>query len=139
MAAETTSLARGSQRFGVKLSSSGLVGAPLTCTFGTTDNQLDDVMQAGYIPAGVTVVGFLVHSTDMDTAGSPAVVHAILLGATTLVAGITAAQAGGSAVYACTPTTTTAATVLSVKSTTAAGTAAAGTMYVTPLYFSAGR
>ena len=137
MAGETTALARGSQRFGRKLSNTALCANPFTLAFGTTANQVNDIMQAGYIPAGVTLLGFFVVATDMDTNVSPAVVHQILLSTTALVSGITLGQGAGSGFYPCTPTTTTAATVLNVKTTTAAATAATGTMYLTPLYFSA--
>ena len=137
MAGETTALTRGSQRFGRKLSSAALCANPFTLTFGATDNQTNDIMQAGYIPAGVTLIGFAVVATDMDEHVSPTVVHQILLVSTALVSGITLGQAGGAGFYPCTPTTTTAATVLNVKSTTAASTAAGGTMYVTPIYYAA--
>ena len=68
-------------------------------------------MEAGYVPAGVTVIGFIVTATVMDT-GTVAVVHSVLLGSTALVAGLTNAQAGTSGLYPCVPTTTTAATVV---------------------------
>ena len=136
MAAETTSVARGSQRFGKKASHMGLVANPFTLTYGTTDNQTNDVMEAGYVPGGVTVIGFLVVMTDMETSTTN-VRHKLTLGSTDLVTAIALGGAGGADFYSCTPTTTTAATLLKVTTTTAAGTGAAGTAYVTPLYFSA--
>ena len=136
MAAETTAVARGSQRFGRKASSAALVASPFTLTYGTTDNQTNDVMEAGYVPAGVTVIGFLVVMSDMETATTN-VRHKITLGSTDLVTAIALGGAGGADFFPCTPTTTTAATLVKVTTTTAAGTGAAGTAYVTPLYYSA--
>jgi hypothetical protein len=135
MAGETTSVARGSQRFGRKLSSVALTANPFTLTYGTTDNQTNDVMEAGYIPAGVTVIGFLVYMTDMETSTTN-VRHKITLGSTDLVTAIALGGAGGGDFFVCTPTETTAATLLKVTTTTAAGTGAAGTAYITPLYYS---
>ena len=107
MAGETTALTRGSQRFGRKLSSTALCANPFTLTYLSTDNQTDDIMQAGYLPAGVTVVGFAVVMTDMETSTTN-VRHKITLGSTDLVTAIALGGAGGAGFYPCTPTTTTA-------------------------------
>jgi len=133
MAGETTSVAASSAFRIPKGVAVGMVGVPFTLTFSTTQNELNDVMEAGYLPANVIVVGALVKSDDMDSNGSPAVVHKITVGSTDIVTGITAAQSGGQAVYACTPLTLTAKTLVKVQTTTAAATAAAGSMYVTLL------
>jgi hypothetical protein len=133
LAGETTSATRGSQRFGTKLSTNALTANVFTVPYLSTETQLNDVMEVGYIPAGVTVIGFFFASTDLDT-GSPAVVQQILLGSTALVSGITCAQGGTADFFTCTPTATTAATLLKIKTTTAAATGAAGTVYLTPLY-----
>jgi len=111
----------------------GLFLVPFALSYSTSQNESNDVMEAGYLPANVTVHGFFVKATDMDTNVSPAVVHKLTLGSTDLVTGITAGQTGGQAVYACTPTTITEKTKLTVTTTTAAATAAAGTLYVSAL------
>lgn len=106
---------------------------PFTLTYATGQLELNDVNEAGYVPANITVYGWLVQATDMDTNAAPALVQKITLGSTDLVTGITAGQSAGQAVYACTPTTVTAKTKVSVTNTTAAATAAAGTLYVTAI------
>lgn len=108
----------------------GMFLVPFTLTYATGQLELNDVYEAGYLPANVTIYGFIVKATDMDTNVSPAVVQKITVGSTDLVTGITAAQSGGNALYGCTPTTLTAKTKISVTTTTAAATAAAGTLYV---------
>lgn len=133
MAGETTSVAASAARGLQKPMAVGVVGYTYTLTYSTTQNQLADVMEAGYLPANVTVVGALVKATDMDTAGSPLVVHKITVGSTDIVTGITAAQTGTNSVHACTPLALTARTLVKVITSTAADTAAAGTMYVTLL------
>lgn len=109
----------------------GLFLVPFTLTYGTGNNELNDVMEAGYVPANVTVYGFLYAPSDMDTNVSPAVVHKITLGSTDLVTGLTGAQTGAKSFQPCTPTTVTAKTKVKVTTTTAAATAAAGTLYLT--------
>lgn len=130
MAGETTSTSSNNAPF------EGHVGhflVPFTLTYATTQLELNDVMEAGYLPANVTVYGFYVNASDMDTNASPALAQKITLGSTDLVTGVTAGQSGGNAVYACTPTTITAKTKLTVTNTAAAATAAAGTLYVTAI------
>lgn len=108
----------------------GMFLVPFTLTYATGQLELADVMEAGYIPPNVTVYGFVVKATDMDTNVSPTLVQKITLGSTDLVTGITVGQSAGEGVFGCVPTTTTAKTKLTVTNTTAAATAAAGTLYV---------
>ena len=138
MTASTVSVAASAKKRLRKTSNIGLVGNPFTTSIATTSiDEQDDIVELGYVPAGVTVVGFAVKATDLDTAGSPALVFKLMLGSTDLVTLITIGQTGTGGVYACVPTTTTEPTKVSMKVTTAAGTAASGTLYTTPLYFSA--
>jgi hypothetical protein len=127
MAGETTSAASLDPPFA---GFDGLFLVPFTMSYATTQLEINDVMEAGYLPANVTVYGFLVSASDMDTNGAPALSQKLTLGSTDLVTGITAGQAGTSAVYACAPTTITAKTLLKVTNTAAAATAAAGTLNV---------
>lgn len=127
MAGETTATTAKAAPFELQ---TGLFLVPFTLSYSTTQNELNDVMEAGYIPGNVTVYGFLVKSDDLDTNATPAVVHKVTLGSTDLVTGITVAQNGGQAVYACTPTTVSAKTLAKVTTTTAAATAAAGSFYL---------
>lgn len=138
MTASTVSVAASARRFGRKSGGVGLVGNPFTTAIATTSiDEQDDIVELGYVPAGVTVVGFVVTATDLDTGGSPALVFKLLLGATDLVTLITVGQGGTGSFFGCVPTTTTAPTKVSMKVTTAAATPAAGTLYTTPVYFSA--
>jgi hypothetical protein len=137
MTASTVSVAASTRRFGRKASHVGLCGNPFTASVATTSiDEQDDIIELGYVPAGVTVVGFIVKATDLDTGGSPALVQKLTLGSTDLVTGITVGQSGISGFYGCVPTATTAATKLQIHTTTAAATPASGTVYVTPIYFS---
>lgn len=108
----------------------GLFVVPLSQSFSTTENETNDVKQMGYIPANVTVYGFLYRPTDMDANVSPAVVHKITVGSTDLATGLTGAQTGTASMVPCTPTRVTDKTLVTVTSTTAAATGAAGTLYL---------
>jgi hypothetical protein len=108
----------------------GVFLVPFTTAFSSTQNETDDVMQIGYLPANVTVYGFIYAPTDMDSNVSPGLVHKITLGSTDLVTGLTGAQTGAKSFQPCVPTTITAKTLLKVQSTTAAATGAAGTLYL---------
>lgn len=138
MTASTVSIATSNKRFGRKLSGVGLVANPFTTSVATTSlDEQDDIFEIGYVPAGVTVIGFVVKSTDLDTDGTPTIVFKLQLAGSDIVTGIDVGKAGTSGFYACTPTTTTASSLLQGKVTTAATAAAAGTVYTTPIYFSA--
>lgn len=136
MAGETVALARGAQRFGTKLSSRAVTAAVFNLTYGSTNNELNDVMQAGYLPAGVVAFQVNVIMSDMETSTTN-VRHKVTIGSTDVASALALGGAGGSGVYAFTPVTTTAPTLVSVTTTTAAGTGAAGTATVIVLYYSA--
>lgn len=108
----------------------GLFLVPFTLSYSTTQNETNDVMQAGYLPSGVTVYSVIYAPTDMDTNVSPAVVHKVTIGSTDVLTGLTGAQTGAKTCNPITPLTTTAKTLVTVTSTTAAATAAAGTLYL---------
>ena len=110
----------------------GLFLVPFTKAYSTTQNELNDVMEMGYLPANVTIYGFIYSPTDMDTNVSPAVVHKITVGSD-LATGLTGAQTGAKSFVGCVPTTITAKTKVTVTTTTAAATAAAGTLYLAAL------
>lgn len=135
MAGETTALARGAQRFGLKLSNRGVTAAVFNLTYGTADNEINDVMEAGYLPAGVTAFQVNVIMSDMETSTTN-VRHKVSIGATDVATALALGGAGGSGMYTFTPITTTAPTKVTVTTTTAAGTGAAGTATVIVLYYS---
>jgi hypothetical protein len=132
MAGETTSVAASAARGFYDNPGAGAFWATFNLTFGTTDNELNDIMQAGYIGPNVRVLAVYFGPTDMDTNGSPAVVHKVTINAVDAVTGLTGAQTGASSLTAVTPTFAatapgTAVQLVQVQSTTAAATAAAGT------------
>ncbi len=114
-------------------STSGTFMVPFTITYTTGMLELNDVAEAGYLPANCTVYGWLVKATDMDTNVSPALIQKITLGSTDLVTGVTAGQTGAAAGYGCVPTTITAKTKVTVTNTAAAATAASGSLYLVAL------
>ena len=142
MTAATQALSATAWRNANTLPNAGIAGvlnigsfAAVTVATTALDEQ-NDVFELGYVPAGVTVHGFIVTATDMDT-GSAALVYTLRIGGTDKVTGVTTGQSAGSAVHWCTPTTTTALTVVDAKVTTAAATAAQGTVTVRVLYTAA--
>lgn len=106
-----------------------------TLTLATTQlDEQDDVTHVGYFPAGVTVYGLIFTATDMDT-GSAALVYKATIGSTDVVTGITAGQTATTAAHFLgTPYTTAAFDLLKITVTTAAATAAEGTLKVRALY-----
>jgi hypothetical protein len=132
MAGETTAVPAVAARTYYDNPGAGAFVVSSLLTFGTTDNELNDVMQAGYLPPNVKLLAVGFYPTDMDTNGSPAVVHKVTVGATDVVTGLTGAQTGASSL---TPVTnaarvlapSTSPTLVQVQTTTAAATAAAGT------------
>lgn len=128
MAGETTAVAASAARVFRDNPGFGLFAVPFSLTFGSTDNQSADVMEAGYIGTGVVPYAVVWVPTDMDTNVSPAVVHKVTVGSTDIVTGLTGAQTGTAQIVPCsTLATTTAATKVTVTTSTAAATAASGT------------
>ena len=98
-------------------------------SYGSSDNQLPDVKQIGYLPSDVTVLGFGYLPSDMDTNVSPTLVHKIAVGGTDVVTGLTGAQTGAASFVPCAPFKVTGGQKLvTVVSSTAAATAATGTL-----------
>lgn len=128
MAGETTTVSANLARVYKDHPGFGLYAIEFSLTFGSTDNQLNDIMEAGYIGANVRPVAAIWIPTDMDTNVSPAVVHKITVGSTDIVTGLTGAQSATTQIVGCsTLATTTAVTKVQVQTTTAAATAASGT------------
>lgn len=128
MAGETTAVAASAARVFKDNPGFGAFYVEFALTFGTTDNQTNDIMEAGYIGRGVRPVAAIWIPSDMDTNVSPAAVHKITVGSTDIVTGLTGAQTGTAQIVACsTLVTTTDVTKVQVQTTTAAATAAAGT------------
>jgi hypothetical protein len=132
MAGETSTVAASAARTFYQNSGSGLYVCEYSLTYSTTQNETNDVMEAGYLPpyAKVYAVGW--HPTDMDTNVSPAVVHKVTINSVDIVASLTGAQTGTASLTPVTATsaataTSSSAQKITVTTTTAAATAAAGT------------
>ena len=105
-----------------------------THEYTTGQLELNDVLEMGYIPAGATLVGFLLFSDDLDSNGAPALVRKITVGSTDVATGLTTGQSAGGAYVGMEPLVLTADTLVKITNTTAAATAAAGTTVLVPLY-----
>lgn len=116
----------------------GAFFATFTQNYASSDNVLNDINQLGYLAPNVRVVAVGFFPTDMDTNGTPTVVHKITVGAVDIVTGLTGAQTGTSAWL---PVLSTVApvdqgagpevpTLVQLQTTTAAATAAAGSIVV---------
>lgn len=133
MAGETTSVAASAARLHQSNPGAGMFWVEFNLTYSTTQNELNDVMEAGYIPAGAKVTSVYWGPTDMDTNVSAAAVHKVTVNAVDAVTGLTGAQSGTSSINAVTSTFAatapgaTAPQLVTVTTTTAAATAAAGT------------
>jgi len=108
----------------------GLFLVPFSAAFATTQLELNDVVEMGYAPSGVTIYGVIYAPTDMDTNVSPAVVQKVTVGSTDIATGLTGAQTGAKSFAGCTPLALTAKSKVSITTTTVPGTAAAGTVYL---------
>lgn len=139
MAGETTARSGINSRVVPLASGPILNGAVWTTELATSQLELNDVIQMGYVPAGVTLIGFVAFADDLDS-GAAALAWKITVGSTDVKTGITIGQADAKVTHSLTqflaidPITTTAATLVSVTFTTAAATAAAGTFVLTPIY-----
>lgn len=115
-----------------------LNGVVWTTELATTQLELADVIQLGYLPKGVTCIGFVAFADDLDS--GTALVWKITVGSTDVKTGMTIGQADAKLTHtlnqflAIDPITTTDRTLVSVTFTTAAGTAVAGTFCLTPIY-----
>lgn len=130
MAGETTSVSVATSRAFYDNPGAGAFFVPFSLTYSTVQNELNDVMEAGYIPANTRVVAVYWGPTDMDS--STAAVHKVTVGSTDVVTGLTGAQTGTASWNAVTSTAVATAVssspaLVKVTTTTAAGTAVAGT------------
>jgi len=132
---QTTAASETTRRCAPRAPMAGAMTAlPLTVTLSLYDLVGNSQAGLGFVPGGVTLVGFLVESADLDDGGT-AVVQSILLDTTTLVSGLTTGRAGTTGIYPCVPTAVTTPTALYLKTTTAPTTAAIGAVTVTALYY----
>lgn len=137
MTAATVAAPAYSMRFGNKLPNTGLTCQTLSHAWLTAEtDEANDTVEFGYIPGGVTVIGFINKCADLDSHGSPTLTHTIKLGSTSLVVEDDLCQSGGGEFHAITPQVCSTPTLVSVVTTAAAATHANGTQYLTFLYYS---
>jgi hypothetical protein len=103
----------------------GLFLVPFSVSYSTTQNETNDVMELGYLPANCTVYGLHFIPTAM---AASALVHKVTIGSTDVATGMIAGVLGTPTYLPITPQTLTAKTLAKVTSTTAATTPAAGTL-----------
>jgi len=133
MAGETTAAL--STKAVRKLAGPGLTAFTWALPYSTAQNEAADIMQAGYLPAGVIVTGItLAPSASM---AASALVMKVTIGSTDVVTGATAGVTPTRTHYPIVPITTTATTLVSITTTTAATTPAAATMHLTVFYYTA--
>lgn len=126
MAGETTSALSANPPYEA---AEGMFLVPFTVSYATTQLELNDVMELGYLPANCTCYGIVYSPTDMDTNVSPAVVQKVTIGSTDVATGLTGAQTGAKSFVGIVPITVTSKTLAKVTTTTVPATAAAGTLY----------
>jgi hypothetical protein len=99
----------------------------------------NDITGVCKVPLGATVLAFILQTDDLDTNGSVALVWSIYIGSVLFQSGIAndTAKVGTYVVGITGPITVTADTIVYMKATTAAGTAAEGLLNITPLYITA--
>jgi hypothetical protein len=133
MAGETTSLSAAEARTFYDNVGAGAFLAVFTKSFSTTQNELADVMEMGYLPANTRVVGILYAPTDMDSNVSPTLVHKVTVNGVDQVTALSGGQSGTASWQV--PTTTAVQTtpgtdkqLVTITSSTAAATAVAGSV-----------
>lgn len=134
MAGETTSRSGLDSQLIPRFGGPVVNSAVWTTELATTQLELNDVIQMGYIPSGATVIGFFVYSDDLDSNATPALASKITVGSTDVATALTTGRSAGGAFVGIEPVTVTSDTLVSVTFTTAAATAAAGTYALVPLY-----
>jgi hypothetical protein len=133
MAGETTSRTGLTTRLQPYCGGPTFYGDPWTVAYATGELEANDVKNVGYLPPNVTCVGFFWKSDDLDTNASPALAQKITIGSTDVATGLTYGQAGTGGVVVIEPVTVTSETLVKVTNTTAAATAAAGDVFITPI------
>jgi len=121
--------------FGPKNSHSGLTAYTLSHAWLTAEtDEANDTVEFGYLPGGVTVVGFCNYTADLDS--GTAYRQTIKIGTTSVLATDDLASGGGGEFWAITPQVLTAPTLVSAVTTTGATGHQNGTQYLTFFYYS---
>ena len=139
MAGETKAVSTANAKPKKQLADAGLCVQMYQIALATTEMELANTVNLGYLPAGVTVVAVGCTSDDFDS--STGVVTKVTIGSTYVLTGITTGVLGSVATQvpslrAIAPYATTVKTLVSMNFTTApSGTAAAGNLYYSLWYY----
>lgn len=137
MTAATVAAPAGSINYGFKQSNVGLTAFTLSHAWLTAEtDEINDAVEFGYLPGGITVIGVLNRCADLDSGGSPSLTQTLTIGSTAVFTDDDLCQAGGGEAHFITPLVLTAPTLVKVTTTAAAATHANGTQYLTFLYHS---
>lgn len=134
MTASTVAVAASAAHLCPKPYETGMQGTTFTASVATTSlDDVGDIVELGYIPANVTVLGFIISTASL--AASALVYKIQLVGATTVdaIATVTTGSGAGSAFWGVSPApiTTTQVTKVQINITTVATTPAAGVFNLT--------
>lgn len=136
MAASTVAVSANAIHQCPKPYETGVQGTIFTASIATTSlDDVGDIVELGYIPENVTVIGFIVSTASL--AASALVYKIQLVGASTVdaITGVTTGSGAGSAFWGVSPApiVTTQRNKVQINITTVATTPAAGTFNLTVL------
>jgi len=113
--------------------SAGLIAIPYSATIATTSlDDVGDIVELGYVPENVTVVGFIISTASL---AASALVYKITIGSTDAITGVTTGSGAGSAFWGVSPAplAITTRSKIQINITTVATTPAAGLFNLTVL------
>ena len=128
MAGETTSLTAAQAVVLRGLSNAELKAILFpSISYATTELEVGDIKQIGYLPAWFKPVAWVWLPTDMDTNVSPLVSHTVKAGSTAVTIALTGAQSATAQIVPSLAFTPTGSPALVTTTAVAAATAASGT------------
>jgi hypothetical protein len=137
MTASTVAVAASAAHLVPKPYEASIYGTTLTASLATTSlDDVGDIVELGYIPANVTVLGFIINTASLAASALVYKIQFVAGGTTTdIVTSITTGSGAGSAFWGISPApiTTTQVTKVQINITTVATTPAAGVFNLTPL------
>jgi hypothetical protein len=137
MTASTVAVAASAAHLCPKPYETGLQGTTFTASIATTSlDDVGDIVELGYIPANVTVLGFIVSTASLAASALVYKIQFVAGGTTTdITTSVTTGSGAGAAFWGVSPApvVTTAVTKVQINITTVATTPAAGVFNLTVL------
>lgn len=137
MTASTVAVAASASHQCPKPYETGLQAPVFTAAIATTSvDDVGDIVELGYLPENVTVVGFIVSTASLAASALVYKIQFVAGGTTTdIVTSVTTGSGAGAAFWGVSPApvTTTARTKVQINITTVATTPAAGTFNLIPI------